>query len=313
MILTVTMNPSIDIAYQIPRLVLDGVNRPEETHKTPGGKGLNVTRVLSEFGEDVTATGLIAGRNGDYLQEELDKAGIRTAFFRVEGNTRNCIAVLHEGMQTEILEAGPEISPADYSRFCTYFAETVRKADAVVFSGSLPKGIPDTCYAEMTKVCRQNGIPIILDCSGKALEASLKAEVKPTAIKPNTDELGQILKREVPRDPEALTEALSEEPFEGIGWIIVSLGGDGCFARHGSHFYKVDIPKIHVVSPVGSGDSTVAGIASGIVNGLSDEELLKRANTLGMLNAMEKQTGHVNMEHYNELFQKITVTEVHKK
>ena len=313
MILTVTMNPSIDIAYQISHLILDGVNRPEETHKTPGGKGLNVTRVLSEFGEDVTAAGLIAGRNGDYLQEELDKAGIRTAFFRTEGNTRNCIAVLHEGMQTEILEAGPQISPEDYSRFCAFFAETVRKADAVVFSGSLPKGIPDTCYADMTKVCQENGIPVILDCSGKALEASLKADVKPTAIKPNTDELGQILKREVPREPEALIEALSEEPFEGIEWIIVSLGGDGCFARHNDHFYKVDIPKIHVVSPVGSGDSTVAGIASGIVNGLSDKELLKQANTLGMLNAMEKETGHVNMEHYDELFQKITVTEVHKK
>ena len=310
MILTVTMNPSIDIAYQLPFLHIDGVNRPEETHKTPGGKGLNVTRVLFEAGEDVTAAGLIAGKSGEYLEEQLDKAGISHNFFRISGETRNCIAILHEGNQTEILEAGPEVSEEDYEDFISFFASEVTKYKAAVFSGSLPKGIRETAYSEMTKICRDHGIPVILDCSGAALEASLKAECKPTAIKPNTDELSQLLKRDVTKNPEELKEALNEKLFEGIEWIIISLGKDGCFAKHGAHFYKADIPAIRAVSPVGSGDSTVAGIAGGILHGMSDEDLLKRANTLGMLNAMEKETGHVNMDHYTELFSKIKVTEV---
>ena len=310
MILTVTMNPSIDIAYQLPKLVTDGVNRPLETAKTPGGKGLNVTRVLHELHDDVVATGLTAGKNGEYLQEELVRAGIRTAFFPIAGNTRNCIAILHEGQQTEILEAGPEVSKETYERFRTYYDGLLKECDVVVFSGSLPKGLAEDTYAQLTAIALKKGIPVVLDCSGKALETSLKAEGKPTAVKPNTDELSQLLQREVPGNVDALKEALSEEIFTGIEWIIVSLGKDGSFARHGNHYYKVDIPAIQAVSPVGSGDSTVAGIASGLLHGLSDEDLLKRANTLGMLNAMEKATGHVNMEHYEELYRQITVTEV---
>ena len=310
MILTVTMNPSIDIAYQLPSLRTDTVNRPLETTKTPGGKGLNVTRVLHESGKDVVCTGLTAGKSGEYLEQELEKAGIRTAFFPVHGETRNCIAILHEGNQTEILEAGPDVTSGEYAGFLEFFTKLLKETDIAVFSGSLPPGIPLNCYAKLGELCAAHNVPFILDCSGKALETALAAEKKPFVIKPNTEELSQLLDREVPKEPEALKEVLSAEIFDGIGWIIVSLGADGCFARRGQMFYKVDIPKIHVVSPVGSGDSTVAGIASAIADGLCDEALLKRANTLGMLNAMEKQTGHVNMDHYDELFQKITVRKV---
>ena len=82
------------------------------------------------------------------------------------------------------------------------------------------------------------------------------------------------------------------------------------FAKHGDVFYKVDIPKIDVVNPVGSGDSTVAGIASGLYHHESDADLLKKANVLGMLNAQEAQTGHVNMGHYDALYQQLIVKEV---
>ena len=310
MILTVTMNPSIDIAYQISTFGLDQVNRTEETDKTPGGKGMNVTRVLASLGDDVMATGLIGGKTGEYLQERLKEAGIATAFYPVAGDTRNCIAVLHEGKQTEILEQGPVISEDEYLGFLNRFRELLPDCDAVTISGSLPQGVPDFCYAQLVKDAVKAGVPVILDCSGIALRKALEAEVKPTAIKPNTDELRELLNQEISKDPEMLKEALSKDLFQGIPWIVVSLGKDGCFAKHGDAFYHVRIPKIQVVSPVGSGDATVAGITSGIVNRLSDEDLLKRANTLGMLNAQEKATGTVNMEHYDELYQKITITKV---
>ena len=310
MILTVTMNPSIDIAYQISTFGLDRVNRTEETDKTPGGKGMNVTRVLASLGDDVMATGLIGGKTGEYLQERLKEAGIATAFYPVAGDTRNCIAVLHEGKQTEILEQGPVISEEEYQGFLGRFRELIQHCDAVAISGSLPQGVPDTCYGDLVKEASEAGVPVILDCSGSALVHALQAEQKPAAIKPNTDELSELLNQKITKDPEMLKEALSKELFAGIDWIVVSLGKDGCFAKHGDTFYNVRVPKIQVVSPVGSGDATVAGIASGIVNGLSDEDLLRRANTLGMLNAQEKATGTVNMEHYDELYRKITITKV---
>ena len=107
-----------------------------------------------------------------------------------------------------------------------------------------------------------------------------------------------------------LKAVLSEPLFDGIEWIIVSLGANGAFAKHGDTFYKVDIPKIQVVNPVGSGDSTVAGISSGLYHKEADESLLTKANVLGMLNAQEKMTGHVNMAYYDELYKQLHVRTV---
>ena len=98
MILTVTLNPSIDISYPLDELTLDTVNRVSEVKKTAGGKGLNVTRVLSEIGDNVTATGFIGGKLGDFLTSRLDQNGIQHRFFPIHGETRNCIAILHEGL-----------------------------------------------------------------------------------------------------------------------------------------------------------------------------------------------------------------------
>ncbi len=310
MILTVTMNPSIDIAYRLSAFIPDTVSRAEETHKTPGGKGLNVTRVLSAAGEEVKATGLIGGKNGEFLKEQLALAQIPASFYPVSGDTRNCIAIMHKGKQTEILEAGPAVSAEEYRGFTEHFRLLLENCSAAVISGSLPPGIPTDCYARLTAIACKAGIPVILDCSGESLKTALEAEDKPIAIKPNIDELCALLQKEIPKETEALKEALSSGIFEGIAWIIVSLGADGCFAKHNDTFYLVHIPKIRAVSPVGSGDAAVAGIASGIVHGLKDEDLLKKANTFGMLNAMEKQTGTVNMKNYDMLYRQITVTKV---
>ena len=143
-----------------------------------------------------------------------------------------------------------------------------------------------------------------------SLEAAIQADVKPTVIKPNNEELSQLLGKEVSKNVEDLKEVLQDSLFDGIEWVIVSLGANGAFAKHGDVFYKVDIPKIDVVNPVGSGDSTVAGIASGLYHHESDADLLKKANVLGMLNAQEAQTGHVNMGHYDALYQQLIVKEV---
>lgn len=310
MILTVTMNPSIDIAYQLDTFEINQVNRAKEIHKTPGGKGLNVTRVLAQLKENVCATGLVGGKNGEYLQEKLTKANIAHAFTSIQGDTRNCIAILHEGNQTEILESGPTISKEEYNEFITEFDSLIAQSDVVVFSGSLPKGIEKNRYYEMVERCAIRQIKTVVDCSGAALLEILHGKYKPTVIKPNLEELQQISQMKVEEDIEILKKVLDEEQFKGIEWVIVSLGKDGCFAKHYQKYYRVYIPSIQVVNPVGSGDSSVAGIASAIVHNDSDCDLLKKANTLGMLNVMEKQTSVVDLNKYNALFQKIKVEEV---
>lgn len=310
MILTITMNPSVDIAYQLETFQLDTVNRVRETHKTPGGKGLNVTRVLAQLDDSVVASGLLGGKIGEFIQVELDKVAIQHDFYPIAGDTRNCIAILHEGQQTEILEQGPTISEAEGEGFLKHFETLVQEVSIVSISGSLPKGLVTNFYAKMITICQKHHKPVVLDCSGEALLSVLQSNHKPTVIKPNTEELSQLLQKEVTEDVATLKEALSRDIFTNVDWIIVSLGAKGAFAKHGDTYYRVTIPKIEVVNPVGSGDSTVAGITSGLFHGESDIELLKKANCLGMLNAQEKQTGHVNLVNYEHLFNQIKVEEV---
>lgn len=310
MILTITLNPSVDIAYQLNQFRLDSVNRVEKVQKTAGGKGLNVTRVLKQIGEDVLATGFIGGELGNDVKNQLYQNHIKSSFVEISGETRNCIAILHEGQQTEILEQGPTIQEHEALNFIEHLRNLLSKVEVVVISGSLPKGLESDYYVKIVELCKKFGVAVVLDCSGEALKKVLESKEKPTVIKPNTEELSQLIGSDITDENQELQSVLSSQMFQGIEWIVVSLGAKGAFAKHKDKFYRVRIPKIDVVNPVGSGDSTVAGIAASLAHALPDVELLKNATILGMLNAQEEQTGYVNLEHSEELYSKIEVEEV---
>lgn len=310
MILTITLNPSVDIAYQLDTFHLDTVNRVEKVQKTAGGKGLNVTRVLKQVGEDVVATGFLGGEIGSYVKKQLTRNDIKNSFVEIGNETRNCIAVLHDGQQTEILEQGPTIQEHEALNFIEHLEIILNNVEVVVISGSLPKGLASNYYVEIVELCKQCDVAVVLDCSGEALKKVLESQQKPTVIKPNTEELSQLIGKNITDDIQELKSVLSGQLFQGIEWIVVSLGAKGAFAKHNDKFYRVKIPKINVVNPVGSGDSTVAGIAASLAHELPDVGLLKNANVLGMLNAQEEQTGYVNLEHSEVLYSQIEVEEV---
>ncbi|WP_159544338.1 tagatose-6-phosphate kinase [Streptococcus halichoeri] len=310
MILTVTLNPAVDIAYQLEELELDTVNRVQAVSKTPGGKGLNVSRVLSELDCDLLATGFLGGSLGSFIQEGLEAAGIKHDFLPIAGQTRNCIAILHAKQQTEILEAGPNISEQEAQQFLKHASALLEQAELMTLSGSLPAGLPTNYYAKLISLANALGKQVILDCSGPALLEVLRSSAKPTVIKPNLAELSQLVGQPVLADSASLKAVLSQELFAGIDWVIVTLGAQGAFAKHADNYYRVEIPKITVLNPVGSGDATVAGIAASLACGVSDHELLKTANALGMLNAQEKRTGHVELANFAQLMRTIQVKEV---
>ena len=182
---------------------MDTVNRVAEVSKTAGGKGLNVTRVLSEIKDPVATTGLLGGRTGQFILDHLGE-GIEERFFEIAGDTRNCIAILHEGKQTEILEKGPTISEKEGQDFLDHYRHLVEQVEVVAISGSLPAGLPVDYYASLVKIAREAGKPVVLDCSGASLEAAIQAAVKPTVIKPNNEELSQLLGKEVSKNVEDL-------------------------------------------------------------------------------------------------------------
>ncbi|XRJ97814.1 tagatose-6-phosphate kinase [Latilactobacillus sakei] len=309
MILTVTLNPAVDISYPLDTLVIDDVNRVTQVSKTAGGKGLNVSRVLHLMAQELLASGIVGGHIGNFIKQKLDEDHIQHRFFEIDQESRNAIAILHDdGQQTEILEAGPTISQDDAQAFLAFYSALLPQVNTVTLSGSLPGGLSNDYYAKLVTLARDTGVNAILDTSGAPLAASLAAPVKPTLIKPNETEIAQLLGYTVDVNHlETLKHSLQSPVFEGVEWLVVSMGAAGAFAKHNDRFYRVTIPKIHVENPVGSGDATLAGLAMGIDANASDEIILKTGMTTGMLNTMEKQTGFVNPELFNTYFEQVMV------
>lgn len=313
MILTVTMNPSIDTRYEVEHLIIDDVNRVVPA-KTAGGKGLNVSRVLVQLGDDVLATGLLGGHAGAYLGELMDIDGIHHRFTPIAGESRTCIALLHDGNQTEFLESGPAISEEELVTFTANFTDLVSRedCDCVTISGSLPTGVPAHYYADVVAIARRAGVPVLLDTSGAALDEALNADVKPTLVKPNLTEINGLLGTSYTPDQalELKDRLAADERFADIPWVIVSMGSAGSVGFHDGHAFRVVTPAIPAVNATGSGDSTIAGFAHAIAAGLDAETVLRYGNTCGKLNAMDPQTGHLVMDRWDEVYDGVTVTEL---
>lgn len=311
MILTVTMNPSIDTRYSVDHLVIDDVNRVTPA-KTAGGKGLNVSRVLVQLGDDVVATGLLGGHSGAYLGELMDADGITHRFTPIAGESRTCIALLHDGNQTEFLESGPTVSAEELEAFVGNYADLVSKASCVTLSGSLPKGVPADTYARLVAIAAEAGVPVLLDTSGAALDAALEADVKPTLVKPNLTEINGLLGTSFTSDDLSdLRQTLAADArFAGIPWVVVSMGAAGSVAFHDGRTLRARAPRIEAVNATGSGDSTIAGFAHAIAAGSDAEEVLRCGNTCGTLNAMDPQTGHLVMDKWDEICQGVEISEL---
>ena len=303
MITTVTLNPAIDTRYFIEDFKEGRLFRAEKTIKSPGGKGLNVTKVLRQMGADVVATGIIGGKNGEWIQENLKKMDIKEEFYVSSAETRVCIAVLAKHSETEILESGEELTDSDLRAFEKKLMELVEKSDVITMSGSLPKGMDAGYYQKLVELVNRKGKKVILDTSGKSLLEGVKG--KPYLIKPNFDELEYVLGESIDgRDK--IKKAVEKLKNLGAQNVLVSLGGEGAI-YFGEEILKITTPKIKIHNTVGSGDSSVAGFAKGLDDGLELNEILKLSMACGMSNAQSMETGRVIPEDVKEFMGNITV------
>ncbi|MFD0110561.1 1-phosphofructokinase family hexose kinase [Streptomyces sp. NPDC127164] len=193
MILTVTLNTALDITYRVPGLRPHASHRVREVTERPGGKGLNVARVLAALGHEVTVTGFAGGTTGDTVRAGLTGVpGVADALVPVAGATRRTIAVVDErtGDTTQLNEPGPAVAPAEWNAFQEAYEELLAGAAAVALCGSLPPGVPVGAYAGLVRAARAAGVPVLLDTSGEPLRRGVAA--RPDIIKPNADELAEL-------------------------------------------------------------------------------------------------------------------------
>ncbi|MFG2715549.1 1-phosphofructokinase family hexose kinase [Streptomyces goshikiensis] len=297
MILTVTLNTALDVTYRVPRLRPHTSHRVTEVAERPGGKGLNVARVLAALGHEVTATGFAGGPVGALVRELLaaGSPGVVDALVPCAGSTRRTVAVSDgtSGDTTQFNEPGPLISSAEWAEFLGRYATLAAGARAVALCGSLPPGVPVGAYATLVRTARAAGAPVLLDTSGEALRRGIAA--RPEMIKPNAAELAELTGS---RDP---LPATRDARRRGAHAVIASLGADGLLAATPQGTWRAAPPRALTGNPTGAGDSAVAGLLSALTEGLDWPARLARAVALSAATVHAPGAGEFDPRTYEEV------------
>lgn len=309
MITTVTLNTSVDKLYLVEKLEDYTVMRVKRVTNTAGGKGLNVSKVTHLLGEEVTALGFVGGFNGGYVSSLLEAQGVQARFTKMQAETRSCINIreLSTGRHTEFLEPGAPVTEDECAAFLESYRCALPESQAVTISGSVPAGVENGFYGTLVSMAKKAGVPVIVDTSGALLTETVKA--KPTMIKPNTDEIGQLLGRKVVSRQEAADAAWELHRWR-IPYVVVSLGKEGSVMACGQGLFQGVTPDIPVVNTVGCGDSMVAGFAAAMARGLGPEEMLRLATAVSTANALNMQTGNFEQEDFNRVLPLVSVKKI---
>lgn len=317
MIITVTLNPAIDKTMTADELVPGQVNRMKTMTQYAGGKGVNVTKLLRELGDPVTGLGFLGGFTGSFILAAMRGIGVDCRYTTVAAPTRtSCNILSADGFVTEILEPGAPVTEEEKEQFLAAFEAALPTADTVVFSGSLPAGLPDDFYARLIRIAKDKGKRTVLDTSGRPLAEGLKE--MPFLIKPNVREMEYVMKRPL-RTEDDLAGALVRLKQSGIAVPVVSRGKRGMMAvveENGENvLLRASVPDVHVVNTVGSGDVTIAVLArllcrEGVtVNKETVTGALREAAAYSSANVMSMESGVVPLEEVEGCRRKVRITE----
>lgn len=285
MIYTVTFNPAIDYVVELVSFNIGEVNRTTREYMNLGGKGVNVSRVLTNLEIPNTSLGFIAGFTGEALRTGLAEMGVKTDFIKLkEGNTR--INVNIKGIsETDINARGPEISDEAIEELFEKL-NILKEGDILVLAGSIPASLPSDMYERIMSKLYGKGIKFVVDATKDLLLKSLKYE--PFLIKPNNHELGEIFGIQLKNDDGIIYYA-RELKKKGAKNVLVSMAGDGAVLVDENNIaHKIGTPKGKVVNSVGAGDSMVAGFLAGYLEKGDYQYALRMGTASGSASAFSE-------------------------
>ncbi|MDC0686297.1 1-phosphofructokinase [Mitsuaria sp. RG] len=277
-ILTLTLNPALDITISLDRLRPGAVNRSQAQHSHAAGKGLNVAQVLADLGHSVTVGGFLGLDNLAPFEALIAWRGFADCFVRVPGESRSNIKLVEaDGQVTDINGPGPEVDEAARDALLQRLAEVAPGHDAVVVAGSLPRGISPEWLRELLLMLKSQGLKVALDSSGEALRVGLEAA--PWLVKPNTEELGEVLGQPV-LDAAGQRAAAQRLLASGVEHVVVSQGEQGVTWFAAGLALHAQPSKVRIASTVGAGDSLVAGMVHGLLQAEAPVATLRRATAI---------------------------------
>jgi 1-phosphofructokinase/tagatose 6-phosphate kinase len=294
MILTVTLNAALDRSVTVPIFHVGHRHRASDVVTLAGGKGINVARALKALDVPVVASGLAGGRTGTRIVEELTDEAILNDFVRIRDESRTSTVVIDptSGTHTEINEWGPKVSAAELEMLLEKLRYLSQGAEAVVFAGSLPRGVDEAFYADAARELTRRGVRVVLDTDGEPLRLAVEAE--PWLVSPNQLEAEQLVGQELAEDDDFLMalETITEMGARNVhitteAGCFASIRGDDRQVRR----YRVDAPRLEPVSMVGAGDALLAQFLASHLVGASPEEALRAAVAAGAVSVLEVGAG----------------------
>ncbi|APS98812.1 1-phosphofructokinase [Borreliella mayonii] len=283
MIYTLTLNPSVDYKIVLKEFQEGNLSYTINNNFFAGGKGINVSTVLKNFGKPSTALGFLGGFTGDYIRFSLDSKGIKNDFIKIKHNTRLNIKMIAKGKETEINANSPDISENEFELLKDRL-KSLANNSILVMSGSVPTALSKNAYNEIVNSI-SNDVKLIIDTSGKPLQKILR--LNPFLIKPNIYELQDLFNAKF-NSIEELIKIGKNLVESGVQNIIISMGIDGAiFIGSKNIAFRAFVPKINSVSTIGAGDSVIAGFVYAFDNGSTLEDSFKFGVAAGTATALK--------------------------
>ncbi|MES2871886.1 MAG: 1-phosphofructokinase [Pseudomonadota bacterium] len=304
-VLTITLNPALDLTVRVPHLEPGAVNRSQALLTHAAGKGVNVAQVLADLGHSLTVSGFLGEDNQQAFNALIERRGFVDAFIRVPGETRSNIKLAEDdGRVTDLNGPGPQVSEKARQALLDKLDQIAVGHDAVVVAGSLPQGVSPQWLHDLLLRLKALGLKVILDTSGEALKQGLSAG--PWLIKPNTEELSEALGCDV-SSLEAQVTAAARLQAQGVEHVVISHGADGVNWFSRAPALQAQPPKVRVASTVGAGDSLLAGMLHGLLSGHSGEQTLRTATAIAAMAVTQIGFGISDAAHLATLESGVTV------
>ncbi|MEG1886995.1 MAG: 1-phosphofructokinase [Oscillospiraceae bacterium] len=281
MIYTVTLNPALDYIMDIGKLDFGKTNRSRCETIYPGGKGINVSIVLSRLGCESCAWGFLGGFTGAKLRNSLEEIGCKQDFVLLSNEETRINVKLRGQTETEINAIGPKISAEDMKNLLEKF-EVLNSRDTLVLAGSIPMNCDKNCYEEMLRIAVKADAKCVVDTCGEPLLRTLS--YRPFLIKPNLQELSEVLNRNIETQSEIFAAAQELQKI-GARNVMVSCGKDGAYLFTQRESFFAAPPRGTLVNSVGAGDSMVAGFLADYEKYNDYESALKFAVKVGSATA----------------------------
>jgi tagatose 6-phosphate kinase len=302
-ILAVCLNPAVDVTYAVEAVRPGASHQVAAVRRQPGGKGVNVARVLAQLGAPVTLCGPAGGGTGRWLRAALTGSGITDRLTTIDGDTRQTVTVVDDADATVFNEPGPTLTSDDWARFTETFDELITTCELAVMSGSVPPGAPGDAYAFLVRRAQHHGITTIVDAAGSQMRAA--ADAGPSVLAPNRAEI------DLPdAGPAELLTAASQLSHRTGGTVVISAGRDGLVAADGRHGWTARPPRQITGNPTGAGDALTAGLALGLSRGLPFPAVLTDALALAAAAVAAPVAGQIDEPLYHELAASSSVSSV---